>query len=62
MFSSSLRHTEDFRVISDIEAQTGGNGIQQLRERIDRMKSQNLRQVALAMWLEKRKNLSPRSP
>jgi hypothetical protein len=56
-------HTEDLRVISAIEAQAGGDGIQGLRERIDRMRSQNMRQVALAMWREKMKSLgSPSSP
>jgi hypothetical protein len=51
------RYSEDVRVIADIEAETGWEGIRRLRERIDRMKSQNMRLVALAMWREKIKSL-----
>jgi hypothetical protein len=58
MRSFFLLHNDDVRVIADIEAQTAREAVQGLRARIDQMKSQNMRQVALAMWREKIKTLA----
>jgi len=56
--SSNMRtffhqYREDLQVIADLRGKSGLEDLLRMRAKIDRMRSQNMRQAALAIWNEK---------
>ncbi len=55
------RHSEDLQVMANLRGSSDREGLLKMRALIDRMRSQNLRQAALAMWQEKSNAIGGRS-
>jgi hypothetical protein len=53
MRTVSQQHQEEIRVIADLNGHIDHDRLLKMRAEIDRMRSLNLRLVALAMWYEK---------
>jgi len=49
------QHSEDLKVMADLRGDIGREDLLKMRRRIDRMRSQYLRQATLAIWNEKAK-------
>jgi hypothetical protein len=47
------QYSEDLRVLANLQGKSDCAGLLKLRAQIDQMKSQNMRQAALAIWNEK---------
>jgi hypothetical protein len=47
------QYVEDLHVMTDLQGKVDREGLLRIRAQIDRMKSQNMRHAALAIWRQK---------